>query len=205
MSTRISQLREECKQEGNDQVIPKVKEILLERWNLTANSSVHQLQDSQNRFKIKLPERSIEEKVRTHVCDMNSKTRTCAKWQECEMPCLHAMVYYRIWEDKDFDMILSQNLSDLYKLKTQKELLSQNIEPVVTDNLKFDLVTLPPIPITKEQLVVPGRKGSNEHQNTLMTWNHLLSGQITNNWGIINKRVPSHWRKPRRKTNSFPR
>jgi len=186
MSTRISQLREECKQEGNDQVIPKVKEILLERWNLTANSSVHQLQDSQNRFKIKLPERSIEEK-------------------ECEMPCLHAMVYYRIWEDKDFDMILSQNLSDLYKLKTQKELLSQNIEPVVTDNLKFDLVTLPPIPITKEQLVVPGRKGSNEHQNTLMTWNHLLSGQITNNWGIINKRVPSHWRKPRRKTNSFPR
>ena len=54
------------------------------------------------------------------------------------------MAYFRLWEEKTFSWILGNEVVDLWRYKTLKQLYGPNLFPVVMSSVRGDGVTQPP-------------------------------------------------------------
>jgi hypothetical protein len=95
-------------------------------------------------------------KKRQIVVDIQRKECSCGLWQEFGIPCVDAMDYYYLWDEKTINEILASDaISDFHMYLFNHELMRRNINPMIMDTLitsKEDS-SLPPDAVLKQ----PGR------------------------------------------------
>ena len=80
-----------------------------------------------------------------HMVKPEQRWCSCGAWQDCMIPCRHAMAVYRLHKGNDLTFIQSELVGDYHKFGYVQKTLKQNIYPVSTESLKSDGTTLPPI------------------------------------------------------------
>ena len=166
MINRISECREKYKMKEDSDIVPFVHQLLVKRWRMIAGYVVVRVEESIGIYKVNeirgddsdreegneqaasvLPREEQAEELPqgpAQVVQPGIKECSCGKWQEYLYPCRHALAYFRLGEEKTFQWILENEVSDLWRYKTLKQLYGPNLFPVVMSSVRGDGVTQPP-------------------------------------------------------------
>ena len=147
MTTRIAKLRKLYKDKTG--IMPNTKSIMKKRYDNSAGFLVIQIQETTNEYKVTRTNNTFGERTVSHMLNIQERTCTCGKWQDHECPCIDAVAYFRLEKELSFEDILDQHVSNFYKFERQQNLFTENMNPVIVDNLKKDGITLhytPPPP-----------------------------------------------------------
>jgi hypothetical protein len=161
MSSRICRLRTKYSKRDDDEVVPRVQKVLKARWEKAASTTVLEVEEDCGDFEVVSPEYGDPEDDKVddiivgidvpknqqnlHIVKPEKGWCSCGTWQDCMIPCRHAMAVYRLHKGNDLTFIQSELVGDYHKFGYVKQTFKQNIYPVSTDSLKSDGVTLPPI------------------------------------------------------------
>jgi len=96
---RISTLREEVK--NKDGIVEHVVALLRRRWDMVAGYKVVQIREDGDEFTIIRPNQTDWETTTEHNIDVVNCRCSCGEWQEHSIPCVHAIVYFRLHEEKN--------------------------------------------------------------------------------------------------------
>ena len=75
------------------------------------------------------------DQVKTNVLTIQEKMCSCGTWQEYKYPYIHAMDYFRKWEDMSFPDILQEHVHDYFRNKSIQQIYGHNIFPIVQDQI----------------------------------------------------------------------
>ena len=153
---RISTLREEVK--NKDGIVEHVVALLRRRWDMVAGYKVVQIREDGDEFSIIRPNQTDWETTTKHNIDVVNCRCSCGEWQEHSIPCVHAIVYFRLHETKTMDEVLARHVDELYENANQKAMLAVNIVPVCIETIQPDGVTLPPRQSSKRRTGRPQKK-----------------------------------------------
>ena len=164
----ISENRQQYQIVDEDDVVSKVKQVLMECFHAAAAMQVVELEVGKqymvtetydatinlNQQQVlqttpmehqqsNIPIPSAPPSVKTNVLTVPEKTCSCSRWQEFKYPCRHAVAYFRKWEDMSFPALLENHVHDYYKNKNMQQIYEYNVFPVVQDQIRYDGQTNP--------------------------------------------------------------
>ena len=161
LSSRICKLRTVYSKHDGGDVVPRVKKLLKARWEKAASMTVLEVEEDCGHFEVVSPEYGDPEdadigdiivgvdvpnvQLNLHMVKPEQRWCSCGAWQDCMIPCRHAMAVYRLHKGNDLTYIQSELVGDYHKFGYVQKTLKQNVYPVSTDSLKSDGITLPPI------------------------------------------------------------
>ena len=159
MINHISDRRELYSGKRDRDVVPWVKQLVTKRWKMTAAYVVKEITARRGEFKINevAGDDSEDERERpvgeeevvvpqgpAQVLKPQVPHCSCGKWQEFQIPCRHAIAYYRHWGEHNLDWIMENVVDDIWRMKTLKTLYEPNLYPVMLHNIRPDGITEPP-------------------------------------------------------------
>ena len=159
MINRVSDSRQKYKGKADEEIVPFVKQLLTKRWRMVAGYVVKEVQEGGDVFKVnemrgddsdredgndEEPQSEEIPQGPAQVVSPVIKECSCGKWQEHQYPCRHALAWFRLWQERNFQWILDNEVADIWRFKTLKQLYQPNLFPVVMDSVRADGVTLPP-------------------------------------------------------------
>jgi hypothetical protein len=109
---------------------------------------------NEQNYSVKKYDATIREHRNAHIVNVHEKSCTCGIWQDTELPCLEAMVYFRKVLGKPFADILLEDVSPFYTFWALQNLYDENVHPVAISTLEPDENTLAPVGVERRQ---PGR------------------------------------------------
>ena len=142
------------KYKGKNGIIGKVREHVDNSYKDTAGFQVIPTDESAGYFTVIRTIQVLGEPLISHNLNIIQKTCTCGKWQEHNVPCIDAVAYLQIFEEKSLQEILNEDLSKLYDYACIHKLYKSNINAVALSTIKSDGTTLPAKRLCKTQ---PGR------------------------------------------------
>jgi hypothetical protein len=156
MSVRISKLRDASKESKG--IVSSMAAIVKSRFDNCAGFDVIQLEESIEEYMIVRSMYRPGSTQQTHKINTETKICTCGVWQDTQVPCVDAMAYYRLKEEKSLEQIMLNYICSFYKYEAEHDLLVKNISPVIMDTLVKDGKTLPPQYTGKRQAGRPIKK-----------------------------------------------
>lgn len=147
MMNRIVINRE--KHKGKSGVVENMLGILQKRWENCAGFQIVQIQENGTLFNITRQSRGRSEPGRSFTIDIANKMCECGQWQEHCVPCVDAIAYYKLHENRTIQYIMDNFVDIQYTYGNISELLKTNIVPVCLETITFDGCTLPPRPSKK--------------------------------------------------------
>ena len=150
-------------------VVPLVHQVLHKRWLECAGMTVIELEEGADEFMVS-EQYNDDNDVKNEnnntttagsvstlwSININAKQQnivkprqqycTCGKWQEHRYPCRHGMAYFWKWEEQEFKWVLDNKVHYFYKYECLQALYKPNLLPVITESIRYDGITLPPIP-----------------------------------------------------------
>jgi hypothetical protein len=105
---------------------------------------VTQLDEVTKLYQVTRTQQTPNKYIRSHNVEVINRWCSCGKWQEHDVPCIDAVAYYCIHEEKPLDYIFEKCIHAWYKYESHQKLFSKNIVPVVIDQLVMDGETCPP-------------------------------------------------------------
>jgi hypothetical protein len=170
MSTRISKLRSKYQGKDDNDIVPRVAQVVKKRWDESAGFDIVELEVGSDQFKVvntaqhtnsqadtedamdeddtnhSIPNIPLVNGQRsTHILKPDNGWCTCGVWQEFHYPCHHACAYFRKWLEKDLTHVFQSEVDEVYSYHALKELFKRNIVPVVLDSVAYDGQTKPPV------------------------------------------------------------
>ena len=164
MVNRISDCRQKYKGKPDEEIVPFVKQLVTKRWRMVAGYVVKEIQEEEDVYKVNEmrgddsdkedgnEKAVLETEIQaeeipqgpSQVVQPGIKECSCGKWQEHQYPCRHALAWFRLWQGRNLQWVLDNEVDDLWKFKTLKKLYEPNLFPVVMDSIRGDEITLPP-------------------------------------------------------------
>ena len=150
MTQMISRHRQKYKDKEPEEVVPKVQQLMKNRWNAAAAMTICEIEANHSEYKVSEERMSddannpIPCKTIHHSVFPETKCCSCGKWQDNKYPCRHAVTYFRKWLEKDLGWILRYEVHYYYKYKSLQELYKRNIFPVIVDQIRYDNESKPP-------------------------------------------------------------
>ena len=92
-------------------------------------------------YKINRTESLLGEPIISHNLNVIHNTCTCGLWQEYNVPCVDAVAYLRICQNKSIDEIIDEDVSRLYTYEYLHKLYKDNLNAVALSTLRHDEVT----------------------------------------------------------------
>lgn len=138
MLDRISTLRSKVENTNYRDIVPMVKKKVEENWDKSASCNVVHIDPLRPLYKVSRTSDDTRRAVVSHLVNTTEETCTCGDWQQYGIPCWHATAYYRLHAEKQLDWFIRTCISPLYCCGFQKDLLSQNIRPVIIESLQYD-------------------------------------------------------------------
>lgn len=147
-TNRIAGLRKDYAAEEG--LVPWCTKLLEDNYNKSAAYSVQEIDDdTAGTFVVILNQQNwtaAGTTIDNHRLRISTKCCTCGLWQEYDLPCVHAMAYYRKHRRLLLPNIKSNYISSYYTYEMQNQLTAVNLVPVVISRLVMDEEeTLPPM------------------------------------------------------------
>ena len=128
----------------------------------SVNSTIIIIDESSGIYKCKRKGDFLEDEQVGNVLDTVGRFCSCGKWQDEGIPCIYYCTYLQKIENKTFQEILENEVSQFYHYDSMKSLCNKNINPVVISLLQNDGVTLPP-KNNKKKRSKQSRKRNTQH------------------------------------------
>ena len=103
MTRRISQLRKDYCDYGDDFPVPMVEEQLRINYDMGAAYSV--VETNEGRYLVTYESETGNPAHRSHMLTPEWGSCTCGKWQDMVYPCRHACAYARKIQNESFDHV----------------------------------------------------------------------------------------------------
>lgn len=170
---RITKLR--TSSQGKHGILQDIKCVLEQRWDGCAAFVVLEVEAEGNLFTIIRQTTSAMGNGGRYTIDVGKKTCECGQWQEHGYPCIDAMAFFRLQQNKSFNYVLTEVVDRLYTYANTGQLLRQNIVPVCIETLSPDRSTMPPVPSNKSRTGRPRTKRIRKRQRPTEQdlWDHL--------------------------------
>ena len=135
ISTRISNLRNEYKEKSG--VIVRVEQQMRLLYNSSASFRVQAIEEDNDCYSVTPQQRHDGKRVNSHMVQIDLEHCSCGLWQEHEIPCIHAVSYFRMTKDttlQQYSMRKYQRyiLKSLYKIYIKTILIQLSLIDKVT-------------------------------------------------------------------------
>ena len=141
MLKRIGKLRTQYQTMNPNNMVPSMERILRKNWDESVQFDCHVA--NQGLHHISLDKLHGSGPGRGHKLDPEHRYCSCGEWSDMKLPCVHACCWARKHRNIRYDTFVKDYMEDVHSVDFLQNLYSQNINPIVTDNIEYDLTSKP--------------------------------------------------------------